>query len=849
MTAIPEKFHQYCYGLDASPLLPSMTGAFTLPADPDSDLYSREFDPRANEIVCGGTDEGAHETIYYEPGQKFSWRYRFLDKELKRVFAFFFIHCAKATDTVILIHTTGHAKLWINRELFTVVFDTNRMLVAKLKRGINSIVIERPEAMEQDGFFIRVSKYQAEQEKCDLPCIFQGSMQNVARMGYTFHSGVYLYDNQPFIFAFYPNHDVFAKSGVLQFALTDNRTREVLFERELPIKQKHSVGFQGNGFDDYDTGHYLVAEIKYTYANGYTHVDRIALFTRPVENMLETTRQNAAAAISEAAHGYDKLCLQYGIDYITDPRRDLSAVVAQAALLRSNTALVQKGEHRDGFIYNRGMKRVFFYDPTCNSVSCYRVYIPENYSDSVQYPLIILHATVEYNQWSGVFAKYTAEPVIAVDISGRGVLLGSYIGEAAIRVVLEDVFARFSIDRNRIYCTGYSNGGGAAWAQAQAYPDLFAGIYAAAGQANLDLLCNLGNMKLMYLSSPADYMYDVYQQIDARLEGHPDRLGLLGDGFSHNMLLRLWLNEKAFDLLLKARRNEYPDHITFKTPRNRHRKAYWIEIHSIAGREIEGAIDAKIKSPHKIDVLCSGISGFSITIPPQVDRTHFEVSVNGKAAFVFENPAAERIHFTQESNVQSGAFRPIENYMPIADMHKGSGLLDVYLDPLSIVMPADGADCIKKTAAAYAEPNCNGFLSRVYVKYPIVSYEEWACTADLAERSYVIIDDGSPHPLLEQIRQNTKVAVDRAGWTYNGAAHPGKCCVQQIVGSPWNPARNIHLIRCNDPAMLQKNLFTRKLVIPTYVSGRHRFLNNDALIFDECGYHGILDYDSAPVDL
>ena len=76
MTAIPEKFHQYCYGLDASPLLPSMTGAFTLPADPDSDLYSREFDPRANEIVCGGTDEGAHETIYYEPGQKFSWRWR-----------------------------------------------------------------------------------------------------------------------------------------------------------------------------------------------------------------------------------------------------------------------------------------------------------------------------------------------------------------------------------------------------------------------------------------------------------------------------------------------------------------------------------------------------------------------------------------------------------------------------------------------------------------------------------------------------------------------------------------------------------------------------------------------------
>ena len=71
MTAIPEKFHQYCYGLDVSPILPSMTGAFTLPADPDSDLYSREFDPQANKIVCGGTDEGTYKRFIMNRGKNF----------------------------------------------------------------------------------------------------------------------------------------------------------------------------------------------------------------------------------------------------------------------------------------------------------------------------------------------------------------------------------------------------------------------------------------------------------------------------------------------------------------------------------------------------------------------------------------------------------------------------------------------------------------------------------------------------------------------------------------------------------------------------------------------------------
>lgn len=142
-------------------------------------------------------------------------------------------------------------------------------------------------------------------------------------------------------------------------------------------------------------------------------------------------------------------------------------------------------------------------------------------------------------------------------------------------------------------------------------------------------------------------------------------------------------------------------------------------------------------------------------------------------------------------------------YIPLVDMHKGNGLLDVYLDPLSIVIPVDRSDAINEVAAAYSKLYCNGFIPKIYVKYPIVSYDELNIATDIAERSYVVIDDGSNHSLLKQIREKARVVCNAMGWTYNGQAHQGRYCVQQIVNSPWNAERNIHLISFNDSAMLK----------------------------------------------
>ena len=123
----------------------------------------------------------------------------------------------------------------------------------------------------------------------------------------------------------------------------------------------------------------------------------------------------------------------------------------------------------------------------------------------------------------------------------------------------------------------------------------------------------------------------------------------------------------------------------------------------------------------------------------------------------------------------------------------------------------------------------------------MVNYSELEAGIENSDRSYVILDNGEDNLLLKIIREKAIVLCGKRGWKYKEEEYNGKYCVQQIIESPWNPERSIHLISYNDENMLNKNIFTRKLVIPSYVNGRHKYLNNMVLIFDENGYSCIMD--------
>lgn len=840
-------FDNLNYTFNKHPFIPHITGVIS--STQIHDIYDDQFDANVKETLefkCN-----LDNVDYFEDDCKnnneMMMNYEFIGDECKATYRFFFLECAVDANALFLTDAYGLMKLWVNYKLFTVLNNSYKNHVIKLNKGINIIVIEIPKANKNDCLFLRISDYKYEKNNKKSPCLLQGNLSRRENYCYTFHSGNHLYNGEKFKFTVFPNHDVLGKRTTAELKIVDSFTKQTLLKKRIKVGKKHEIDLSGFKINNYDQGNRLIASIKYIYKNKQEHSEYINLYTEGLDNMFDYICKKAEEKLQEEElTEYDKLSLKQGIEYVKEYGTDFLRILIEARILSFNIRNITTEKHNDITIYQPGFKRIFFFNKMYNAVNYYNLYLPPNYSKNKKYPLIINHSVFEYSDIGKIFKFYASEPVIVADISGRGVLLGSYIGEAAINIALEDLFNRFNIDKTRIYNMGYSNGGGAAWAQLEAYPDIFAGGYMISGQPNCDLLCNLENIKLIYLSSTTERLYNIsYKKASENLNNHPDNTGILGDYYTHRLLNAVHLNKYIIDDLLVARNNPYPNHIKYKTLRNRHRKAYWLKIHSIDNCETEGSIEADVID-NLISVKCKGITGFTIMVPPQIDKEYFEVIINSKDTFAFECFNKEEIHFEKSLVDEEIYYTRKSNYTPIIDLHKGSGLLDVFFDPLSIIVPNDRPEDIESVAKAYSEPYCSGFIPKLYIKYPIKTYEELLKSEDISERSYVVIDDGSEHPLLTAIRDKANIKINIESWVYKNTEYRGKCCVHQIVNSPWNPARNIHLISYNDKDLLNRDLFARKVIIPTYANGRHSYWNNDALIFNGKQFYGILDYISDP---
>lgn len=229
----------------------------------------------------------------------------------------------------------------------------------------------------------------------------------------------------------------------------------------------------------------------------------------------------------------------------------------------------------------------------------------------------------------------------------------------------------------------------------------------------------------------------------------------------------------------------------------------------------------------------------TIDIPPQVNKEYFKVIFNNCTIFEYRNLDNNTLHFVKKNH----GFKELNSYESIKDMHKGNGLLDVYLDPLRIISCVEGDENIDKTVNAFSEPYTNGFESKIYIKYPIYSIDETYNKEEVRlNNSLVVVDNNVNHTLLETIRAKNLIQTDSNGYEYNGERVEGSYCIMQIVPNPWNDEKNILYINTNDISLYKKNVFTRKVIMPTYINGFHPFWNNDALIYDGKKFYTIYEF-------
>ncbi|MGH7138043.1 MAG: alpha/beta hydrolase-fold protein, partial [Pirellulales bacterium] len=221
---------------------------------------------------------------------------------------------------------------------------------------------------------------------------------------------------------------------------------------------------------------------------------------------------------------------------------------------------------------------------------------------------------------------------------------------AAILNSLRDACRRFSIDTDRVFITGHSMGGDAAWDLALSHPDLWAGVIPIVARADKYISLLWENMEHLpfYLVGgelDGDKIKHNARDLDRYLTRTPSYnvtvVEFLGRGHEHfsDEILRL------FDWMNRLQRNFFPKEFTVSSLRPWDNFFWWLELDGFAERTLvfpeewpkKGARPAKTKGQVNATnglVINSGAKKAIVWLSPDVIsfKQKMSVSFNGGKA-------------------------------------------------------------------------------------------------------------------------------------------------------------------------------------------------------------------------
>lgn len=231
----------------------------------------------------------------------------------------------------------------------------------------------------------------------------------------------------------------------------------------------------------------------------------------------------------------------------------------------------------------------------------YRVQLPPEYDPYRRYPTIVtLHGPgvsteTQIDWWAGapnkngqrmgqatrygylvIAPEWTTEHQLQYEYSARE--------HAAVLHSLRDACRRFSVDTDRVFLSGHSLGGNAAWDIGLAHPDLWAGVIPIVAQA--DRYCTL-----YWRNAELVPYYFICGELDgSKLSANArdfDRYMTRG----YNVTVVEYLGrghedyydevQRLFDWMNRLRRNFYPKEFTCATMRSWDNFFWWVELASL----------------------------------------------------------------------------------------------------------------------------------------------------------------------------------------------------------------------------------------------------------------------------
>jgi pimeloyl-ACP methyl ester carboxylesterase len=211
--------------------------------------------------------------------------------------------------------------------------------------------------------------------------------------------------------------------------------------------------------------------------------------------------------------------------------------------------------------------------------------------------------------------------------------------------VLNQVLAQYNIDRDRIYLTGFSNGGTGSLYMAELWPQRFAAIVSlmGAGQCMEQVkqgLSNLVNLPLLFVHGDKDPLISpecsttTHSALNDLRPAFKPELKILPDR-EHD--LTLTSDEGLALAFFKDKtRNPFPKHIDFSFTDAQAPRSYWIEI--IDGKPGKSEAEARVKADNTIEIRSHDIKKLRLYLRPELMPKQADVRVEWNGKKMFEGP-------------------------------------------------------------------------------------------------------------------------------------------------------------------------------------------------------------------
>jgi len=284
--------------------------------------------------------------------------------------------------------------------------------------------------------------------------------------------------------------------------------------------------------------------------------------------------------------------------------------------------------------------------------------MPRGWDANKSYPLIVdLHGmnslhplgsairSIEQKNESSPSEQDSSEPYFRLNPWGRGNSFYNEWGENDVFEALDTVTKQFQIDKNRIYLTGHSMGGGGAWGIGLRTPDRWAAVCPAAGGTWLTPLdtglgANASALPFRIWHGEADTVVATRNAYDMQAElraggNEPDMVLVPEQGHDYPAAAR---NQNT-EWLLKHERKR-PDHFSFTADTDRWRGVWGIVMDRDPSVSYLPHFDCSIKDS-EIRITSEGTRGLTVCLAEEGLGLKGPVTVwwNGRKSYV--GPAKE----------------------------------------------------------------------------------------------------------------------------------------------------------------------------------------------------------------